>query len=52
MSLGGIVEGVVGNALWSGATGTFRRVAGRQVLITSPRPGELLENPEPLGKGQ
>jgi hypothetical protein len=52
MSLVGIVEGVVGNAIWSGTTEAFRRVAGRQIQITFPRPGELLEKPEPVGSGR
>jgi hypothetical protein len=52
MSLVGIVDGVVGNAIWSGTTEAFRRVAGRQIQITSPRPGELLEKPEPAWSGR
>lgn len=47
----GIAEGVAGNAIWSATTSAARRMVGRLIQITSPRPGEVLQHPQPLGKG-
>jgi hypothetical protein len=47
----GIAEGVAGNAIWTTAMGAAKRIVGRLIEITSSRPGELLQNPQPLGNG-
>jgi hypothetical protein len=49
--MNGIVEGVAGNAIWNGICAAARRILGRQILITSPRPQETLSGGEPLGGG-
>ena len=49
--MNGIIEGIVGNVVWSGTSAFFRRVAGRQIEITDPRPQEVLKDSEPLGPG-
>jgi hypothetical protein len=45
MLASGIAEGVAGNAIWTTAMGAAKRVIGRVIQITSPRPGELLQDP-------
>ncbi len=47
----GISGGVVANAIWAAVVATARRVGGRQIQITHPRPLETLTESEPLGKG-
>lgn len=47
--MNGIVEGIAGNAIWSGITAGLRSAAGWQIQITYPRPQELLSGAEPLG---
>lgn len=48
--MNGIVDGIAGNAIWSGITAAFRSAAGWQIQITHPRPQELLSGAEQLGK--
>ena len=47
----GLIEGVAGNAIWSAISATARRLVGRQIVITGPRPQETLSGGEPLGGG-
>ena len=49
MPLSGVAEGVAGNALWHGTTAFFRKLTGRQIRITAPRPQEVLAGQKPLG---
>ena len=51
MPISGIAEGVAGHAIWSSLRAVARKVAGRQIQITHPRPLETLSDPEPLGEG-
>lgn len=46
--MNGIVEGVAGNAIWSGMTAFGRKLARSQIQITYPRPQELLSGGEQL----
>jgi len=48
--MSGIFEGLAVEAIWNSATALIRRLAGRQIQITSPRTGEILGNPEPRGE--
>jgi hypothetical protein len=47
----GLAEGVASNALWYIFLESVRRMLGREIRITSPRPQQGLTNPKPLGPG-
>jgi hypothetical protein len=49
--LTGLVEEFAGHALWHGFTASVRRLLGREIRITSPRPDEVLSNPQPFSSG-
>lgn len=49
MSVGGIADAVAGEAIVSVFGAMLRRLAGRQIQITSPRHGEILQGREPPG---
>jgi len=51
MTFGGILEGLLGHAVWSRLSSWARTVSGRKIEITAPRSGEILSDPEPLGSG-
>jgi hypothetical protein len=50
--MSGILEGLVGRAIWSGLTAASRRVLGLQIQITHPGPQQTLSEGKPLGRHQ
>lgn len=48
-AMGGVVEGVASNAAWAFVRAGYRKLTRGQISITSPRAGENLKDPKPLG---
>ena len=46
-----LVEGVAANFVWAGLATAARRLFGRQIQITHPRPLETMTEPEGRGNG-
>ena len=46
-----ITTGVVSNGIWAGLSSGVRRLLRWQIKISSPCTWQMLEGPEPLGKG-
>lgn len=51
LQMNGLIEGIAGNAIWSGFNAGMRKMFGGEIEITSPRPLETLSGAEPLGPG-